>query len=374
MSPNACFSYLPLKSHKTIRDKDYSFLNKVWHQRVLSIVQAIGMSCFFITFCGPVQVHAATSKDEPHKPAFELVVLGDKGGIQDGNLSAFLLRALSDQTYISLDAGSLVNGINIAREHNAFTDLTIFQDPEWNTTGNILRHHVKGYLISHGHLDHVAGLLISSPEDSAKPIYALPSVNQTLLDSYFNWQAWANFTNKGLAPRLNQYQLVDLVPRKSQPIADTSLKVSAFSLSHSPESTAFVIEKDQDLFVYIGDTGPDQIEKQGKLKALWQYLAEQLKEQHLRALVIEVSFTNKRPDELLFGHLTPKWLTQELTQFHSLIEDKSKLEGLPVVVSHIKYTMKNGADVKAQIEQQLNQANSLGFKFILVTQGQRLHL
>jgi 3',5'-cyclic-nucleotide phosphodiesterase len=340
----------------------------------LFAIQLIGLIWLLILFGGQPQANNTISKVGKQNPAFELVVLGEKGGIQDGNLSAFLLRAINEQHYISLDAGTLVNGINIAQQHNAFADLTLIQDPKWNITGNILRQHIKGYLISHGHLDHVAGLLISSPEDSAKPIYALPSVNQTLIDTYFNWQAWANFTNKGLPPRLNKYQLVDLIPKKSQTITDTSLKVTAFSLSHPLESTAFVIEKDQDLFVYLGDTGPDQVEKQGKLKALWQYLAEQLKDKHLRALVIEVSFTNQRPDNLLFGHLTPKWLIQELTQFHTLIDDKSKIKDLQVIISHIKYTMKNGPDPKEQIKQQLDQANHLGFKFVFATQGQRLHL
>ncbi|MFT4825959.1 MAG: 3',5'-cyclic-nucleotide phosphodiesterase [Halioglobus sp.] len=360
-------------------------MRKVFHQKVsglqvdnlksvVSAIRTMGLTCFIILFSGQLQADTAAGELDNHKPAFELIVLGDTGGVQDGNLSAFLLRALSEQHYVGLDAGTLVNGINIAHQNNAFCDLALVQDSQWNTSGTILRNHVKGYLISHGHLDHVVGLLISSPEDSAKPIYALPSVNQTLLDSYFNWQAWANFTDKGLPPRLNKYQLVDLIPQQSQSITDTSLKVTAFSLSHPLESTAFVIEKDKDLFVYLGDTGPDQIEKQGKLKALWQYLAEQLKEKRLRALVVEVSFTNQRPDALLFGHLTPKWLLQELTQFHSLIEDKSKIKGLQVIISHIKYTLKSGPDPKEQIEQQLNQANSLGFKFILVTQGQRLYL
>jgi 3',5'-cyclic-nucleotide phosphodiesterase len=363
--------------------KPYNFINKAWHQKanyllknnlvkVIFLVKATLLSCIIILFSG--QLQADTANADKQKPAFELVVLGDNGGIQDGNLSAFLLRSLSDQKYISLDAGTLVNGIKVAQQHNAFADLTLVQDPQWNTTGNILRHHVKGYLISHGHLDHVAGLLISSPEDSAKPIYALASVNQTLLDTYFNWQAWANFTNKGLPPRLNQYQLVDLIPQQTQLITDTSLKVTAFSLSHPLESTAFVIEKDQDLFVYLGDTGPDQIEKQGKLKALWQYLAQQLKGKHLRALVIEVSFANQQPDDRLFGHLTPKWLIQELSQFHTLVEDKSKIKDLQVIISHIKYTMKNGTEPREQIKQQLSQANSLGFNFVLATQGQRLHL
>ena len=113
----------------------------------------MGLTCLFILFSGQLLANTATGQVGKHKPAFELVVLGDKGGIQDGNLSAFLLRALSEQYYVSLDAGTLVNGINIAHQHDAFSDLTLVQDPQWNTTGTILRHHVKGYLISHGHLD-----------------------------------------------------------------------------------------------------------------------------------------------------------------------------------------------------------------------------
>jgi 3',5'-cyclic-nucleotide phosphodiesterase len=199
-------------------------------------------------------------------------------------------------------------------------------------------------------------------------------VNQTLIDTYFNWKAWANFTNRGISPRLNQYKLVDLIPKQRQAIINTSLKVTAFSLSHPLESTAFVIEKDQDLFVYLGDTGPDQVEKQGKLRVLWQHLAQQLKNKHLRALVIEVSFTNQQPDNLLFGHLTPKWLMQELTQFHMLIDDKSKIKDLQVIISHIKYTMKNGRDPREKIKQQLEQENILNFNFVFTKQGQKIIL
>jgi 3',5'-cyclic-nucleotide phosphodiesterase len=337
-------------------------------------MQLLALIWLLILFSSQLQANNTISKSAERAPAFELIVLGDKGGIQDGNLSAFLLRAIKEPNYISLDAGTLVNGINIAQQHNAFDDLTLIQDPKWSITGNILRQHIKAYLISHGHLDHVAGLLIASPEDSAKPIYALPSVNQTLIDTYFNWKAWANFTNRGISPRLNQYKLVDLIPKQRQAIINTSLKVTAFSLSHPLESTAFVIEKDQDLFVYLGDTGPDQVEKQGKLRVLWQHLAQQLKNKHLRALVIEVSFTNQQPDNLLFGHLTPKWLMQELTQFHMLIDDKSKIKDLQVIISHIKYTMKNGRDPREKIKQQLEQENILNFNFVFTKQGQKIIL
>ncbi|MBL4631615.1 MAG: 3',5'-cyclic-nucleotide phosphodiesterase, partial [Paraglaciecola sp.] len=199
---------------------------------------------------------------------FELVTLGDSGGIQDGNLSAFLLRALSEPNYIALDAGTLVNGINISLANNAFKNLPVKKDNSLSDTGSILHHHIKGYLISHGHLDHVAGLLIASPEDNNKPIYALKSVNQTMSNTYFNWQAWANFTDRGIPPLLNKYQIIDLVPKQTINLKNTQLTVTPFSLSHPLESTAFVIEYQNSLFVYFGDTGPDEVEKQGKLAAV----------------------------------------------------------------------------------------------------------
>ncbi|MBV1691847.1 hypothetical protein KRR38_30305 [Novosphingobium sp. G106] len=71
-------------------------------------------------------------------------------------------------------------------------------------------------------LDHVAGMLIASPEDSAKPIYALPSVSKALLDIYFNGEAWANFTDRGKAP-LGKYKLVDLTPGKATPLVGTAI-------------------------------------------------------------------------------------------------------------------------------------------------------
>jgi 3',5'-cyclic-nucleotide phosphodiesterase len=318
----------------------------------------------------------AESEEIDTSPVFELITLGDSGGIQDGNLSAFLLRSITENNYIALDAGSIVNGIDVALANNAFADLTIANDPEWNTNGVILRQHVKGYFISHGHLDHTAGMLISSPQDSNKPIYGLPSVNQTLLDTYFNWQAWANFTDRGLQPRLKKYQLIDLKPSQTIAVKDTSLKVTTMSLSHPLESAVFIIEKNNDLFVYFGDTGPDAVEKQGKLKAVWQYLATQLKTKTLRAIVIEVSFDNQRPNNLLFGHLTPHWLMAELNQFNSLLSPSlgkgSALKGTKIVISHIKYSLAKGPNPRTVIKQQLAQGNNLGLEFILAKQGQRL--
>ena len=51
---------------------------------------------------------------------FEVIVLGASGGIQDGNLSSYLIRPHGDRNAIACDAGSLVNGLKIAQEKGVF--------------------------------------------------------------------------------------------------------------------------------------------------------------------------------------------------------------------------------------------------------------
>lgn len=317
---------------------------------------------------------SAAAQSKSLEPAFEVIVLGDRGGIKDGNLSAFLLRSLTESNYIALDAGTLVNGIEVALENKAFKHLPRYEALGWSPAGVILREHIKGYLLSHAHLDHVSGMLIASPEDSTKSIYALASVNKMIGETYFNGKAWANFSDRGIPPLLNKYHIVDLPPGKPKAIANTELKVSAFSLSHPIESTAFVIEHDNDVFVYFGDTGPDVVEKQGKLDAIWSYLAKQNQLKQLRGLIIETSFENARPHNLLFGHLTPELLIQELNNFAKKIDGEAPLKDLKIIISHVKYSLKQQQDPRILIKQQLDKANNLGVEFIMAAQGQRILL
>ena len=110
---------------------------------------------------------------------FDLVVLGALGGIQDGNLSASLIHPHGDNRGVTCDAGTLVNGLRVAEEKGAFASVTVPADSPQSRVGYMLTSVIKGYLISHAHLDHVAGLIVASPDDSKKPIYALPSVVPT---------------------------------------------------------------------------------------------------------------------------------------------------------------------------------------------------
>ncbi len=332
------------------------------HQPVLRILSALALTMTSV-------VWAQSSAPS----GFELVTLGETGGIKDGATTAFLLRSRAEESYVALDAGTLVNGIDVALRTGAFGHLDEAYQSSGieNPVGYILKEQVKGYLISHPHLDHVNGLIISSPDDSKKPIYGLPSVTAGITTTYFNWLAWPNFSTEGKKPALGKYTYVHPSSDQETVVEGTGLTVTAYSLSHSGmESSAFLLkDKAGDSFVYLGDVGPDAVEKSTKLKQLWEALAPEIKAGRLKGIVIETSFVNETPDQFLFGHLTPKWLMHELSVLESLA-GKGSLKGLDVVISHVKYSLDKGDSVREVIAQQLKEANTLGIDFILPEQGQ----
>ncbi|HEX2885079.1 3',5'-cyclic-nucleotide phosphodiesterase [Vineibacter terrae] len=303
---------------------------------------------------------------------FDVVALGALGGIQDGNLSAFLVRPRHDDNAVTCDAGSLVNGLRVADEKGALDDVTVPAGAPHSRVGHVLTSRIKGYLISHAHLDHVAGLVIASPDDSKKPIYALPGVGATLVETYFNWRAWPNFTDRGTAPQLKKYTIEALTPSVSTPIKDTAMTVTAFPLAHGGvESTAFLIESDGDALLCFGDTGPDAVEKTTRMRDVWAAVAGRVKQRRLKAIVIEVSYANERPDNLLFGHLTPQWLLRSLRELDQLAGGNA-LKDLPVVISHIKYAL-TAEQPQKKILAELEAGNDLGVRFIMPQQGSRWH-
>lgn len=303
---------------------------------------------------------------------FDIVSLGALGGIEDGNLSAYLIHPHDDDRGVTFDAGTLVNGLRVADERGAFDTVALPPDFPLSRVGYVLTDRIKGYLVSHAHLDHVAGLVIASPDDSRKPIYALPSVNAALTDTYFNWQAWPNFADRGKAPQLKKYSLVDLPPGQTVPMRDTKMAVTAFPLSHGGvESTAFVIECDGEVVVYFGDTGPDAVEKGTRMREVWSSVAEKARQRKLKAILIESSYTSDRPDAQLFGHLTPKWIMKSLHELDELAGGNA-LQDLPVVITHIKYSLTR-EQPQARMAQELAAGNDLGVRFVIPSQGIRWH-
>ena len=293
------------------------------------------------------------------RPAFTVVPLGVRGGLDESNLSAYLVAAAGTTDYVCLDAGTLYAGIRKAIDNGALPP----------PVSAVLRGSIKDYFISHPHLDHVAGLIINSPDDSSKNIYGLPSCLHVLQDKYFSWQSWANFGDAGESPQLKKYHYVPMEPGSEITANATNIGVQAFPLSHGNpyESTAFLLHNGDDYLLYFGDTGADSVEHSDKLHLVWTAISPLVKSRRLKAILIEVSFPDKQPVKSLFGHLTPALLTRELTNLAALT-GPAALQGLPVVITH----RKPSGDNEEKIQKELLANNPLQVKFIFPEQGRRL--
>ncbi|MEN2414352.1 3',5'-cyclic-nucleotide phosphodiesterase [Flavobacterium mesophilum] len=304
---------------------------------------------------------SANAFAQKEKSSFQVVPLGIKGGIDEKNLSAYLLAPSNTKDFICLDAGTVNAGIEKAIENKVFKV----------STSEVLRKYIKGYLISHAHLDHVSGLIINSPADSSKTVYATQKCMEMMENHYFNDQTWANFGDHGPGFPLKKYHFQVLNLNEETPISNAKMTVKAFPLSHvNPfESTAFLIKNDDSYALYLGDTGPDSVEKSDKLKALWTAVAPLVQNKQLKGIFIEVSFPNEQPDQFLFGHLTPNYLMKELQVLEDLA-GKGSLKGFKIVVTHLKPPTKNILKLKEQLKNQ----NDLGVRIIYPEQGKKFEL
>jgi cAMP phosphodiesterase len=295
------------------------------------------------------------------KSAFEVVPLGVKGGIDETNLSAYLLAPKNTHDFICLDAGTINAGIEKAIENNVFSV----------SSNEVMRKYIKGYFISHAHLDHVSGLIINSPNDTSKTVYAAKKCMQMMEEHYFNGETWANFGDEGPGYQIKKYHFQTLALEEETKIANTTMTVAAFTLSHGNpyESSAFLIKNEDNAVLYLGDTGPDAVEKSDNLRKLWQAAEPLIKEKQLRGIFIEVSFPNEQPDNALYGHLTPNHLMTELSKLEEFA-GKGSLKDLKIIITHRKPPLKNIQKIK----EQLKKDNPLGVDFIFPEQGRRFEL
>jgi cAMP phosphodiesterase len=290
------------------------------------------------------------------KSGSHVVPLGVLGGIEESNLSAYMVAPAGTKDYICFDAGTINAGLQKAVSKKIFTI----------DAARVQKEYIKGYFISHAHLDHVSGLIITSPNDSNKTVYALEACMKMMQQYYFNGIAWANFGDEGIGFKLKKYHYQTLLPGEETAINNTTMMVKAFPLSHvNPfESTAFLVRSNDDYILYLGDTGPDSVEHSNKLSLLWQQIAPLINAKKLKGIFIEVSFPSDQPNDKLYGHLTPNWLMKEMEALGKMT-DNNALQGLTVIVTHAKppvYKIK-------KIQQEIKESNKLGLKIVFPQQG-----
>jgi 3',5'-cyclic-nucleotide phosphodiesterase len=292
---------------------------------------------------------------------FKVIPLGVKGGLDESNLSAYLVAASGSDQFICLDAGTIYKGLELAAQKKIFKP---------SNPSVIQQNNINSYFISHAHLDHTAGLIMNAPNDKAKNLYGLASVLDVFKKNYFTWSAWANFGTEGEAPILKKYSYQTLTPKLEIPIDNTGLFVTPFALSHVKpyESTAFLVRNQDTYLLYLGDTGSDKIEQSDQLAQLWQTIAPLVIQNQLKAIFIEVSFDNSVSEKSLFGHLTPKLLMEEMGKLNQL--SNGLLKNTQLYVTHIKPC----DDCETKIKAEIQAANQIGLKIFYPTQATLIEL
>ncbi|MCH9626327.1 MAG: hypothetical protein S4CHLAM123_15230 [Chlamydiales bacterium] len=305
------------------------------------------------------------------KEVFQIVVLGCSGGPKEGNLSGYLFSPLDINEWYCLDAGCLLHGIDYALEKNNLATVP-FQDPSLTHAGEMLTKHIRGFLISHAHLDHIAGLVFNSQVDEHKYIMGTDSTIDNIRDHIFNGKIWPNYGSEGEEPIVNRYSYIRLPLHEQVQLPNSTLRIEAHLLCHpkSYPSTAFLIEREGEYLLYFGDTSSDSLEKEPHLEHIWKRIAPLLQQNKLHGMFLECSYCHADADQAVYGHLDTKLMLHELHRL-SEIADVS-LEGFTVIVTHRKESLRKGVDTQAVIRDELIELNDLGINFVFPCQGDRI--
>jgi ribonuclease BN (tRNA processing enzyme) len=175
-------------------------------------------------------------------------------------------------------------------------------------------------LVSHSHLDHIAGLayltetLALCEARAPLTIASIEPVVTALRTSIFNDIVWPDFTRlpSPAAPVLKFRPLREDVEQR---VGD--LWVTPVPVSHTVPTSGFILHDGTSGMVYSGDTGPTD--------ALWKAAGDV---GGLRAVILECAFPNRLAALAeIARHMTPELIRREL--------DKLPAD-VPVLIFHVK--------------------------------------
>ncbi|THH15892.1 hypothetical protein EW146_g4656 [Bondarzewia mesenterica] len=258
-------------------------------------------------------------------PTFDLVVVGCGGGPFESNLSAYLLKpcdAVWEDGIIALEAGSGLGTLNqIMKQHpGLFNDSKDPLKPSRFSAYQIYSL-IRCFLITHAHLDHVTGLVLSAGclKGPRKRIHAARHVIENL-EAVFSDRIWpklASWSEKDDDHKL-LYDPLKFTKTYRKIFRDVSVRMMPVTHGRNIttgvyESTAFFLRHDPSgqEFLFFGDVEPDSVSSRPFTLATWKAAAPKIPAT-LSALFIECSWPSGRSDELLYGHLCPEHLADEL--------------------------------------------------------------
>lgn len=187
------------------------------------------------------------------------------------------------------------------------------------------REKIRNIVLTHAHLDHVAGLPIFIDDLFAnleKPvtIHAMPDVIEALETHIFNWVIYPRF--RELTNRNGEVMCYS--PFESGTAKKIAhLEIKSVEVNHKVPSCGFIISDGKSKFAMSGDTA--------EMDKFWEAVNE---ENDLGAMLIECAFPDKLDDLAETSHhLTPRKLRAEL--------QKLKQTKCPVYVINMKPMYRN---------------------------------
>lgn len=191
---------------------------------------------------------------------------------------------------------------------------------------------VRDVVLTHAHLDHIAGLplflddLFATLTEPVR-IYAESEVIEILERDIFNWDIYPRFSELS---NENGAIMEYVAFERGREFCVAGLRFVAAGVNHKVPAVGFIVSDDKKSFAISSDTA--------EMDEFWQAAN---KAKNLNALLIECAF----PDELeelarVSHHLTPKILRAEIAKFEHA--------GCPIFAINLKPMYRD--EIAAQIE------------------------
>ncbi|GAA5989631.1 hypothetical protein JCM11641_002906 [Rhodosporidiobolus odoratus] len=353
---------------------------------------------------------------QPHqRAAFELLVLGCGGGPIETNLSSYLVKpyqAKWTDGCTAIEGGSTIGALSLLIERNPYAfegfGLEIGVDAEELERGQegggvgagvvgVGREGggkaaakvwdlIRCFAITHAHLDHISGLVISSAacRPPPKPIYGIRRTIENIekvMDGGI-WPMLGGWEEGVEVGRAYTWKLVTAPTRTPLPLS-TSLSFHAFPLAHGLDpsffsrvckkkkqqqavdgneideqqtdqegkkggcdecydSTAFFVKVEGEgegegegdeggrEMLFFGDVEPDSISKRNLNLEIWKVAAPKIVKGVLNVIFLECSYPSSQPADRLFGHFSPPFIREEMEVLADLVREEKEKAGLTV--------------------------------------------
>lgn len=323
------------------------------------------------------------------RAAFSVVFLGVGGGPLENNSSCYLMKPTDsrwEDNTLLVEGGSFLGSLDsllrdAGQPGSVFHDVTF--DPSINEEARAgkFNENIQSVLISHGHLDHIFGLVLASAvQCKQRPVYGTEETLKSILN-VFDGRIWPPLASFDATDPLALYHLRRLICKEPVTVAP-SVQVTPFLVTHGKSiipaenkatsmcgdnpilrdksvedmhSTAFLITNmhiDRHI-LFFGDVESDVTGNTATNHDVWVHVAPLFSQKRLRTVFIECSFSDAQPRELLFGHFTPALLYHDLRDFARCVAAYNKsgktegvsvgdeelvgvLSGLNCIIIHIK--------------------------------------